>query len=517
MTLQPGPGTVSLRQPGTQSPARGAMSAHFNTMPMIPGWGDVWRGVELAGHELLLFAAVFFALGALDELLVDLAWLRLRLTGRARDQRATHAPDRPLEGIAAVLVPAWREAEVIGAMVRHCLANWPQDALRLYVGCYRNDPETLAAIIAGAGDDPRVRIVIHAAPGPTTKADCLNRLYAALVADERRTGVRARSVILQDAEDLVHPAALAAIDAALGPRAEGRADFVQLPVLPVSQPRSRWIAGHYNDEFAEAHSKVMVVRDWLGVGIPAAGVGCGFAREALARIAAEPGRGSGEGGGPFAAECLTEDYELGLLIAAQGGTSRFLRLRDANGGLVATRELFPSDLGVAVRQKTRWLHGIAFQGWDRLGWSTSDTPLRVAEVWMRLRDRRGPLTAIVLAMAYLGIVLWSVLLLAHLAGWHVAQPIDPALRVLLWINFASFLWRAALRFGFTAEAHGWAEGLRAVPRIPFANVIAIMAGRRALAAYLRSLAGERVRWEKTPHLRHASELVRPVPAGMPAS
>ena len=193
-----------------------------------------------------------------------------------------------------------------------------------------------------------------------------------------------------------------------------------------------------------------------------------------------------------------------------------MRLRDADGSLVATRELFPSDLGVAVRQKTRWLHGIAFQGWDRLGWGSADKPLRAAEVWMRLRDRRGPLTAIVLAMAYLGIVLWAMLLLAEWTGWHVAQPIDPALRLLLWINFASFLWRAAVRLGFTAEAYGWAEGLRAVLRIPFANVIAIMAGRRALSAYLRTLAGGRVRWEKTPHLRHASELVAASLTPMPA-
>jgi len=478
------------------------MSATFDLV-------GAWRWLEFAEHELLLFAAVFFALGALDELFVDLAWLRLRLAGKARDLPFAalfrRAPDAPLSGPAAVLIPAWGEAEVIGAMLRHCRESWPQTAVRFYAGCYRNDTATLAAMVAGAGGDARVRIVVHAAEGPTTKADCLNRLYAALVADERRSGTRVRSVILQDAEDMVHPAALAAIDAALE-----TADFVQLPVLPVPQPRSRWIAGHYGDEFAEAHGKTMVVREWLGVGIPAAGVGCGFAREALARIAAARGRGAEEA--PFAAECLTEDYELGLLIAAGGGTSRFLRLRDAAGDLIATRELFPSDLGVAVRQKTRWLHGIAFQGWDRLGWGVAGKPLRLAELWMRLRDRRGPLTAIVLAVAYLGIALWGVLQVAEWVGWHVPQPLGDELRLLLWLNLASFVWRAVVRFGFTAQAYGWAEGLRALPRIPFANVIAIMAGRRALTAYLRTLAGGRVRWEKTPHLRHASEVAVPLRA-----
>lgn len=455
---------------------------------------DPWQWLEIVEHELLLFAAVFFLIGALDELAVDLAWLWLNLTGRTRPQRFAAAPDAPLKGIAAVLVPAWREADVVAAMLRHCRASWPQRELRIYAGCYRNDPATLAALIEGAARDPRIRVVVHAADGPTTKADCLNRLYAALSADERRTGARARSVILHDAEDLVHPEALALIDATLD-----ESDFVQLPVIPVPQKHSRWIAGHYGDEFAEAHGKTMVVRDWLAAGLPAAGVGCGFARSMLDLLAHKRG-----GAGPFAAESLTEDYELGLLIAEAGGRQRFVRSEAPEGGPIATRECFPDDLGVAVRQKTRWLHGIAFQGWDRLGWHG-----RLAERWMRLRDRRGPLTALVLAAAYLLIVIWAVLFLASRAGWHDPAPLSPALVALLWVNFASFIWRAAFRFGFTARTYGWREGLRAIPRIPFANVIAIMAGRRATIAYLRSLLGGAVRWEKTPHRVHASALLPP--------
>ena len=468
------------------------------TGPFVFNGFDPWQWLEIVEHELLLFAAVFFLIGALDELAVDLAWLRLKLTGRTRPLRFGSAPDAPLRGIAAVLVPAWREAEVVAAMLRHCRASWPQHELRIYAGCYRNDAETLAALIEGAATDPRIRVVVHAADGPTTKADCLNRLYAALAADERRSGVRARSVILHDAEDMVHPEALALIDRTLDD-----ADFVQIPVIPVPQPRSRWIAGHYGDEFAEAHGKTMVVRDWLAAGLPAAGVGCGFARDILETLARKR-----DGASPFATECLTEDYELGLLIAEAGGRQRFVRAVAPDGGLIATRELFPTDLGVAVRQKTRWLHGIAFQGWDRLGWHG-----RFSERWMRLRDRRGPLTALVLAAAYLLIVIWAVLFMATRAGWHDPAPLSRALVALLWINFASFVWRAGFRFGFTAQAYGWVEGLRAIPRIPFANVIAIMAGRRATAAYLRSLRGGAVRWEKTPHPVHATALIALRPAG----
>lgn len=110
----------------------------------------------------------------------------------------------------------------------------------------------------GAQGDARVRLVIHDRDGPTTKADCLNRLYAAIEADEVRLGMRFRMVLLHDAEDMVDPAALGLLDRALDD-----ADFVQLPVLPEPQPASRWIGSHYCEEFAESHGKAMVVRDWL--------------------------------------------------------------------------------------------------------------------------------------------------------------------------------------------------------------------------------------------------------------
>jgi adsorption protein B len=84
------------------------------------------------------------------------------------------------------------------------------------------------------------------------------------------------------------------------------------------------------------------------------------------------------------------------------------------------------------------------------------------------------------------------------------------LRLVLWANLASFAWRAAMRFAFTAREYGWREGLRAILRLPHANLIAIMAGRRALVAYVRSLLGGRVRWDKTPHLAHPAQ---PGPTG----
>ena len=87
--------------------------------------------------------------------------------------------------------------------------------------------------------------------------------------------------MLHDAEDVVHPLELSLFDQLID-----RAGVIQLPVLPLIDPSSRWISGHYCDEFAEAHAKELVVREAVGASIPLAGVGCAIAREPLARLAA---------------------------------------------------------------------------------------------------------------------------------------------------------------------------------------------------------------------------------------
>jgi adsorption protein B len=459
---------------------------------LLDGWAPL-KWVALLEHELLLFAAVFFLIGALDELAVDGAWAWLRLTGRARNGRIERAEvrGRPLSGQAAVLIAAWQEAQVLEFTVAHALAAWPQAEVRLYVGCYVNDAATLEAAMRGSGNDGRVRLVVHGREGPTTKADCLNRLYAALALDEARCGRDFRLVLLHDAEDMVDPAALGLLD-----RAIAEADFVQLPVLPEPQTQSRWVGSHYCEEFAEAHGKAMVVRGALKAALPAAGVGCAFARPILASIAAR------RGGGPFSTESLTEDYELGLRIKAAGGRARFLRVRGDDGRLVATRACFPARIDHSVRQKARWIHGIALQGWDRLGWSGGP-----GEWWMRLRDRRGPLTALVLFTAYLMLAASLVLWIGGSIGLVRPWRSDPLLAALLLANLASFAWRALMRFSFTAREYGWREGVWAVVRIPLANVIAIMAGRRALVAYARTLRGAEPRWDKTFHHAHPAMAV----------
>ena len=70
------------------------------------------------------------------------------------------------------------------------------------------------------------------------------------------------------------------------------------------------------------------------------------------------------------------------------------------------------------------------------------------------------------------------------------------------ISMAGFGWRALMRATFTAREYGVVQGVFSLARIPVANVISIMAGRRAFMAYCRTLRGMGVVWDKTAHHMH---------------
>ena len=338
--------------------------------------------------EAALFAAVGFLLFGIGDLLVDCIWLAIRW--RRRPAAMATATRRP--GRLAVFVPAWDEAAVIGDMLAHSRSAFGDCDYRLFVGCYPNDPATIAAVRAAGWD--KLRLVIGPAPGPTSKADCLNRLWEAMLAEEAAEQFRFKAVVIHDAEDVVHSDELGLFDSLIE-----RFDLVQLPVVPLIDEKSRWVSGHYADEFAEAHGKELVVREALGASLPSAGVGCAVSHEALAALAAAHGT-------PFDPDSLTEDYELGLRLKAMGRSAHFLRFSPEQGRpVVATREYFPGTLDAAVAQKARWMVGIALAGWDRLGWRGG-----LAERWMRLRDRQSLLAALLLCAAYLALALWAVLL-----------------------------------------------------------------------------------------------------------
>lgn len=448
--------------------------------------GAMQGAIDVIAREAMLFAAVGLLIGGIDDLLIDVAFLiRRAWRGGRRRLSVSTLPKPTRSGRMAVFVPAWDEEAVIGAMLTTALDRYRHHDYRIYVGLYPNDGPTIAAAMAVARADPRVRLVIGNTPGPTTKAGCLNTLWHALLTADAVDGCTTKAIVFHDAEDVVHPDELTVFDSLI----EGRA-VVQLPVLPLVKRGSRFVSGHYADEFAEAHAKSLVVRTALGAGMPLAGTGCAVAPAMIARIAAA------RGGDPFDPASLVEDYELGLRIAEMGGRGLFARVTDERGDLVAVRAYFPATLGTAVRQKARWITGIALVGWDRVGWAR---PLALVDHWMRMRDRRAPIAVLVLGAAYLSIVAWLASVVSH--GWTgvPVMPVPEAIRLLLIVNAWLLGWRLIVRAAFTARTYGWREAMWSVPRLVVGNLIALLAAGRAIWRYIWMLRGAAPAWDKTQH------------------
>jgi len=220
-----------------------------------------------ASYEVTLFAGVGLIVGGVDDLIVDAVYLwhvaRRRLAG---ERPLTLADMRPTGKRLAIFIAAWDESAVIGRMLANLSQQLTSDRLTVFVGAYPNDPATIEAIAGVAERDRRIRLVIGMRAGPTTKADCLNAVWRAMIEEEALSGEAFDAIILHDAEDLVHAGELAVIDHHLT-----TAHAVQLPVIPLAHPKAPLVGGTYLDEFAEAHGKSLVVRSAVGAGLPLAG------------------------------------------------------------------------------------------------------------------------------------------------------------------------------------------------------------------------------------------------------
>jgi bacteriophage N4 adsorption protein B len=444
---------------------------------------EFWSLLSFLTTELLLFSAVGFCLFGIDDLCVDLIWIakwcyRRNTVYKHNDRFDASMFSEPENSFAlAVFVPAWDESAVIGQMVQRCVQAWEDSHYSIFIGYYPNDPLTFAKLERFAG--PMIRLVEMPHDGPTTKADCLNMLWAALITVEQNCQQQFKGIILHDAEDFVHRDELRIFNGLTD-----RLALIQLPVRPEVDPASRWISGHYLDEFAEAHLKEMIVREAVGASLPSAGTGCCISRAVLGRIA------SLNGGNPFCADSLTEDYELGLRIGEVGGRSALVRITESNGNEpVAIRAHFPSTLEAALRQKSRWIVGIALAGWDRTGWRGG-----FAEHWMRWRDRRSLLSALFILAGYCSIPFGLILLWTD----YVPFP-NQNIGVLLIANGLLLSWRIVLRSLCVAIVYDWREAMISVPRILVSNMIAMMASFIALVRYCRMLKSGKVTWDKTRH------------------
>jgi adsorption protein B len=261
--------------------------------------------------------------------------------------------------------------------------------------------------------------------------------------------------------------------------------MVQIPVLPLPTPWWDVVHGVYCDEFAEFQLKDMPARQVMGSFIPSSGVGTGYTRAAMENMATSAGNRV------FEPECLTEDYENGMRLHALGCSQAFVPLRANARRAVITREYFPRTLRAAIRQRTRWITGIALQSWERHGWNGN-----AADVYWFWRDRKGllgnPLSLASNLVFLYGAAtsLWApVARLTHLLDRRVAVA-----------TLALLIYRTAIRIFCVGRMYGWVFAAGAPLRCVCANFINSVAGMRALVQFARAkILREPLVWLKTDH------------------
>jgi adsorption protein B len=273
--------------------------------------------------------------------------------------------------------------------------------------------------------------------------------------------------------------------------------MVQVPVLPLPTGLCEFTHGIYCDEFAEYQSKDIPVRQRLGGFLPSNGVGTGFWRESLDRLAAQ------RNGVLWNPECLTEDYETGFRLHSMGYRQLFVPLRFGSRDLAATREYFPRGWRPAVRQRSRWVGGIALQGWEHFGWSV---PLR-QKYWF-WRDRKGLLSNLITPAA-------NALFICGLASFFTNWGGLGRYAALLprWVlpagvlNLAISAIQLSVRVCCTSRIYGSAFAWAAPLRIFWGNMMNCTATVKALAQFLRARRNHsHVAWLKTDHLYPAQQL-----------
>ncbi len=442
-----------------------------------------WLYVLDAWVAACLFPA---ALAVLISGLDDLALNAICLWAWARGKSQPKPSATTVEKHIAVFVPLWHEHQVIAGMVEHNVAAIDYDNYHFFIGAYPNDAATLSAVRELEARFSNVNLAVCPHDGPTSKADCLNWIYQRMLLFEEHHEVRFDIVVTHDAEDLIHPEAFSRINAYADDF-----DMVQIPVLPLPTRLRDWVHGMYCDEFAEWQIKDMPARQHMGSFVPSNGVGTGFTREALEKLA------SAEHNLVFEPACLTEDYENGLRLHKLGSRQLFLPIsRGRQTSFIATREFFPRTARSAIRQRTRWIMGIALQSWERHGWR-GDLP----QVYWFWRDRKGllgnPLSLLTNVLFAYGA---GTFLFASLTGrpWSLAtQTLHPELLVL---TLAIQIIQTSVRMGCVGHLYGPLFAMGVPLRTICSNWINSVATVRAVTGYLRArLRHEPLIWLKTEH------------------
>lgn len=299
--------------------------------------------------EMVFIAlAIVTVLGALvftlDDLFIDLqAFMRGLKPQRVTVDYIAKIKRNPEKQIA-ILIANWKEAEIITPMIRGNLRGLEYDNYVFFLGVYPNDNATvIAAQNLQAAYPNKIQVVINSHEGPTSKGQMLNEVARQIFSFEKKLGKTFDLFLMQDSEDVLHPHSLSLLN-----EVSQHSDFVQIPVFSFDVPRSSLVGGVYIDEFAESHTKDLLVREAMGAAVPSAGVGTLLSRQLmLGLMQAQEGYFLKE-------DTLTEDYHLGMMTKKLGFKSKFACVEyekeDGKKEFIATREYFPDVMSASMRQ-----------------------------------------------------------------------------------------------------------------------------------------------------------------------
>jgi adsorption protein B len=460
---------------------------------------------------LAVAVAVLTAVSSADDVFVDVYYWCLRFLGgqNAKDRllsRSVRDTTRLRERPFAIMVPAWQEHDVIYSMVATNSRLLTYKNHHYFIGVYQNDERTSVEAQRAQRDCANVHIVVVPHDGPTSKADCLNVILGGILDYESTLGEHFAGIVLHDAEDFIHPHEIAVFNSLIG----HSFDFVQLPVFSFKRSLRDVVGGIYMDEFAEVHTKDLLVRKHLSGLIPCAGVSACFSRDAVVALV------SNNFGAMFQISSFTEDYDIAFRLRALGlrttfascpvnytidmqqeqTTPQFVKRKMP----IATREFFPSQLRSAYRQRARWLVGIVFQGIAAHGWGGTR-----GTMYFLLRDRKGILTGPTVMFGYftlMNLILIEIYLKIFAPG--VGFGLDILSRDwvidLFALNLFFLIWRIVHRMIFTNTVYDWQHGLMSAPRLIVANFVNFFAAMRATHIYAtHKLTGRALVWDKTSH------------------
>lgn len=456
------------------------------------------------------FAAIGVLINSLDDLFIDVYfWVRKIyrwVLWRNQPLRLEQLRDKP-ESYLAIMVPAWQEHDVIAKMVENTIATMEYQKYVIFLGTYQNDAKTTAEADRMARRFPNmVKRATVPNDGPTCKADCLNWIAQSIFLYEEQHQLKFAGLVIHDSEDVIHPLEFRTFNYLVD-----RKDLIQMPVLSLERGWFDWVGATYMDDFAEWHEKEMVVRESLNGIVPGSGVSTCYSRRAI-QLLADKNKNE-----PFNTETLTEDYDLSFRLHELGTSQAFVRVPVAYAAerkrlfskkiyteevesVIATREYFPSTFRTAYRQRTRWVLGVSFQGWQQMGWRGG-----IAAKYLFFRDRKALWAPYVGLLTYITALAFLMIWVARYMGLEYLRfPAFVETRNWLFnvylLSFVFFFNRIGHRAYFVSKEHGWVQGILSIPRIVVSSFINLFAVTRAWKIFITHLiTGKKIAWDKTQH------------------